>query len=88
MVSWKIQLTPIQCFLRLISVPLADDCESQAETKEESQVLPSVINIMQEKPSEMAVVQISRTEDIMKFYHNMADQIPYRRILRSWNQSH
>ena len=43
---------------------------------------------MQEEPSEMAVVQMSRTEEIMKFYHNMADQIPYKRILRSWNQSH
>ena len=31
---------------------------------------------MQEKPSEIAVVQISGTEYIMKCYHNMVDQIP------------
>ena len=30
---------------------------------------------MQEEPSEIAVVQISRTEYIMKCYHNMVDQI-------------
>ena len=46
----------------------------------------SVVNSMQEEPSEIAVVQISRSEYIMKCYHNMVDQIPQKRILRPWNQ--
>ena len=41
---------------------------------------------MQKGPSEIAVVQISRTEYIIKRYCNMVDQIPQKRILRSWNQ--
>ena len=36
---------------------------------------------MQKGPSEIAVVQISRTEYIMKFYRNMVDQIPQKHIL-------
>ena len=35
---------------------------------------------MQEEASEIAVVQISRTEYIMKCYHNMVDQILQIRI--------
>ena len=31
---------------------------------------------MQEEPSEIAVVQISRTEYIVKYYHKIFDQIP------------
>ena len=46
----------------------------------------SVVNSMQEGPSEIAVVQISRTEYIMKFYNGVIDQIPQKRILRPWNQ--
>ena len=46
----------------------------------------SVVNSMQKEPSEIAVVQISRTEYITKCYRNMVDQIPQKRILRSWNQ--
>ena len=45
----------------------------------------SVLNSMEEEPSEGAVVQISRTEYIMKFYDNMVDQIPRKRIWRPWN---
>ena len=41
---------------------------------------------MQKEPSEIAVVQISRTQYIMKCYHNMVDQIPQKRILQPWNQ--
>ena len=41
---------------------------------------------MQEEPSEIAVVQISRTEYVMKCYHNMVDHIPQKRTLRPWNQ--
>ena len=41
---------------------------------------------MQKGPSEIAVVQISRTEYITKCYHNMVDQIPQKRILRPRNQ--
>ena len=37
-------------------------------------------------PSEIAVVQISRTKYIMKCYHDMVDQIPPKRILWPWNQ--
>ena len=39
----------------------------------------SVVNKMQKGASEIAVVQISRTEYIMKCYHNMVDQIPQKR---------
>ena len=46
----------------------------------------SVVNSMQKGPSEMAVVQISRTEHITKCYRNMVDQIPQKRILRPWSQ--
>ena len=35
---------------------------------------------MQEEPSEISVLQISRPEYIMKCYH-MVDQIPQKRIL-------
>ena len=41
---------------------------------------------MEEEPSEIAVVQISRTEYIMKFYDDMVDQIPRKCILCPWNQ--
>ena len=41
---------------------------------------------MQEAPSEIVVVKISRTEYIMEYYHNMVDKIPQKRILRPWNQ--
>ena len=41
---------------------------------------------MQEEPSEIAIAQISRTEYIMKRYHDMVDHIPQKRILRPWNQ--
>ena len=37
-------------------------------------------------PSEIAVVQISRSKYIMKCYHDMVDQIPPKRILWLWNQ--
>ena len=43
---------------------------------------------MQKGSSEIAVVQISRTEYITKSYRNMVDQIPQKRILRptsSWS---
>ena len=40
----------------------------------------SVVNSMQKGPTEIAVVQISRTEYIMKCYHNIVDQIPQKRI--------
>ena len=46
----------------------------------------SVENSMQEELSEIAVVQISRTEYIMQCNHDMVDQIPQKRILRPWNQ--
>ena len=46
----------------------------------------SVANSMQKGPSEIAVVQISRTEYIKKCYRNMVDQIPQKRILRPRNQ--
>ena len=46
----------------------------------------SVVNSMQKGPSEIAVVQISRTEYIMKCYRGMVDQIPQKRILWPWNQ--
>ena len=46
----------------------------------------SAVNSMQEEPSEIAVVQISRTQYITECYHNMVDQIPQKRILRPWNQ--
>ena len=46
----------------------------------------SVVNSMQNEPSEIAVVQISRTEYITKCYRNMVDQIPQKRIL--WPQNH
>ena len=41
---------------------------------------------MQKGPSEIAAVQISRTEYITKCYQNMVDQIPQKRILRPRNQ--
>ena len=41
---------------------------------------------MEEEPSEIAVVHISRSEYIMKFYNDMVDQIPRKRILWPWNQ--
>ena len=46
----------------------------------------SVVNSMQKGSSEIAVVQISRTEYITKCWRNMVDQIPQKRILRPWNQ--
>ena len=46
----------------------------------------SFVNSMQKGPSEIAVVQISRTEYITKFYRYMVDQIPQKRILQPWNQ--
>ena len=42
----------------------------------------SVVNSMQREPSEIAVVQISRTEYVMKCYHDMVDQIPQKRTVR------
>ena len=36
---------------------------------------------MKEKPNEIAVVQISQTENIMKCYNDMVNQIPQKRIL-------
>ena len=41
---------------------------------------------MQKGPSEIAVVEISRTEYITKCYRNMVDQIPQKRIFRPRNQ--
>ena len=35
---------------------------------------------MQEKPSEIAVTQISQTEYIMKCFHDMVDEILQKRI--------
>ena len=46
----------------------------------------SVLNSMQKGPSEIAVVQFSRTEYITKCYRNMVDQIPQKCILRPRNQ--
>ena len=46
----------------------------------------SVVNSVQMGPSEIAVVQISRTKYIMKCYHDMVDQIPPKRILWPWNK--
>ena len=46
----------------------------------------SVVNSMQMGPSEIAVVQFSRTKYTMKCYHDMVDQIPPKRILWPWNQ--
>ena len=46
----------------------------------------SVVNSMQKELREIDVVQISRTEYIMKYYHDMVDQIPPKRILWPWNQ--
>ena len=46
----------------------------------------SVANSMQKGPSEIAVVQIRRTEYITKCYRNIVDWIPQKRILRPWNQ--
>ena len=40
----------------------------------------SIVINMQEEPSEMAVVQIIRTEYIMKCYRNMVDQTPRKGI--------
>ena len=45
----------------------------------------SVLNGIEE-PNEIAVVQISQTEYIMKFYDDMFDQIPRKRILWPRNQ--
>ena len=45
----------------------------------------SVVNNMQTGSSEIAVVQISRTEYITKCDRNMVDQIPQKRILQPWN---
>ena len=39
------------------------------------------VSSMQE-PREIAVVPIGRTESIMKYYHDMVDQIPPKRILQ------
>ena len=61
-------------------MPRAVDCEPQTVTGD------SQINSMHEKPSEIAVVQISQTEYIMKYYRGMVDQIPQKHILRPWNQ--
>ena len=44
------------------------------------------LNSMQKGPSEIAVVQFSRTEYITKCYRNMVDQIPQKCILRPRNQ--
>ena len=79
----KIKLTPIQGCSHLISMPQAFDCDPQAVTGSSQS---SVVNSMQKGPSEIAAVQISRTEYITKCYHNMVDQIPQKRILRPWNQ--
>ena len=47
----------------------------------------SVVNSTQKGASEIAVVQISRTEYMSrKCYHNIVDQIPQKRIFRPWNQ--
>ena len=46
----------------------------------------SVLNGLEEEPSEIAVVQISCTEYIMKFYDDMVDRIPRKHILWPWNQ--
>ena len=45
----------------------------------------SVLNGIEEEPSEIAVVEISRTEYIMKFYDDMVHQIPRKRIL--WREN-
>ena len=37
-------------------------------------------------PSQIAVVQFSRTKYTMKCYHDMVDPIPPKRILWPWNQ--
>ena len=67
---------------RLISVN-ATGCRLWSTGSDRSQ--SSVGNSMQEEPSEIVVVQISRIEYIVKWYHNMVDQIPQKRILRPWN---
>ena len=59
-------------------MPEAVECDPQA-VSDRSQ--SSVVNSMQEGPSEIAVVQISRTEYIMKCYHDMVGQLPQKRIL-------
>ena len=69
-------MTPIQGCPRLISMPQAVDCYPQAVTG-----VSHVVNSMQMGPSEIAVVQISRTKYIMKCYDDMVDQIPSKRIL-------
>ena len=55
-------------------MPQAVDCGSQAMT--------GASQVLQGEPSEIAVVQISRTEYIMKCYHDMVNQIKQKRILR------
>ena len=62
----------------------ATDCRLSSAGSDMSQ--SSVGNSMQEGPSEIAVVQISRTEYITKCYCTMVDQIPQKRMLWPWNQ--
>ena len=40
----------------------------------------NVLNSMGEEPSEIVIVQISRTEYIMQFYDDLVVQIPWKRI--------
>ena len=72
---------PIQGFPGLISMPQAVDWFTGSDRSQSS-----VLNSMHMEPSEIAAVQISRTEYIMKSYHDMVDRIPPKRILWPWNQ--
>ena len=40
----------------------------------------NVLNSMGEEPSEIVIVQITRTEYIMQFYDDLVVQIPWKRI--------
>ena len=68
----------IQGFPHLISMPQAVDCDPQAVAG------VSEVKSMQGKPSEITVVQISRTEYVMKCYHDMVNQVPQKGILQPW----
>ena len=60
-------------------MPQAVDCDPQAVTGVSQS---SVVNSMREGSKEIAVVLSGRTEYIMKFDDDMADQIPEKCILR------
>ena len=79
MFSRKIQLAPIQGFPFVISMPQAVDCDPQSVAGVSQS---SVVDSMREGSNEIAVVLIGRTEYLMKFYDDMADQIPQKCILR------